>query len=525
MMNAASPRAAVPARPADPAPVCLGRFSLVSTAIALTAVVASVQFVVARGFGDPDGYYHVAMAELFGKGASGPTFPWLPYTVLGEHFSDQHFLYHGLLNLFLRVPHGAQWSVVAVFVAMLVVLARLLRDMGVPRVPLWLAVFTLGSSEVLFRMNLVRPSLLGVFLVTMTVAALYRGRLGWIFCLSVLFPLVYGGFIVLLLVVGVWDLVRMAYRASRFPSATGVCVLGLGLGIALHPHPFEYLRYLYLQLLVASVGSPEVMNAGIEWQPYGLAAFVKTNMLMLVVWAIGIVVFIAEYTRRDQDRLTPWVGTWLFVMSGLLCACALASRRFVEYWALFALLMSASVVAPSMRGVSVGTVWAGARTRRSAAVRGVVIVGLAVFLAGWNLDTVFAYYSAIPRYDMFQGAAQWLGSHADAKQIVFNTQWQQFPSLFLWNRDNVYIAGLDPRFLSARDPRRYWLWRQVADDRVMTMPPQELHRIVRGEFGAGFVVVELGRSARLLELLDSPAGEQHFEKVFEDRNVAVYRVR
>jgi hypothetical protein len=39
------------------------------------------------------------------------------------------------------------------------------------------------------------------------------------------------------------------------------------------------------------------------------------------------------------------------------------------------------------------------------------------------------------------------------------------------------------------------------------------------------VVVELGRSARLLELLDSPEGEQHFEKVFEDRSVAVYRAR
>jgi len=525
MMSASPLREAAPARPADPAPVHLGRFSLVSTAIALTAVVASVQFVVARGFGDPDGYYHVAMAELFGQGASGPVFPWLPYTLLGEHFSDQHFLYHGLLNLFLRVPRGAQWSVVAVFVAMLVVLARLLRDMGVPRVPLWLAVFTLGSSELLFRMNLVRPSLLGVLLVTMVVAALYRGRLGWIFCLSVLFPLVYGGFIVLLLVVGVWELVRMVYRASRFPSATGLCVLGLGLGIALHPHPWEYLLYLHGQLLVASVGSPEVMNAGIEWRPYGLAAFVKTNMLMLVVWAIGIVVFIAAGTRRDEDRLTPWVGTWLFVMSGVLCACALASRRFVEYWALFALLMSASVLAPSMRGVPVRAVWAGARTRRSAAVRGVVIVGVAVFLAGWNLDTVFAHYSATPRYDMFQGASQWLGSHAGAKQIVFNTQWEQFPSLFLWNRNSAYIAGLDSRFLSARDPRRYWLWRQVADDRVMTMPPQELRRIVRDEFGARFMVVELGRSPRLLELLDSPEGKQHFEKVFDDRGVTVYRVQ
>jgi hypothetical protein len=502
-----------------------GRISLLSSVVALTALVGCVQFVVARGFGDPDGYYHIAMAELFSKTASGPNFPWLPHTLLGQHFSDQHYLYHGLLNLFLRVPHGAQWSVVAVFFGMLAGLAHLLRDMGTPLVPLWLALFTLGSSEALFRMNLVRPSLLGVLLVTAVVAALYRRRLGWMFCLSVVFPLVYGGFIVLPLVVGVWELVRMALRASRFPSATVLCLLGLSLGVALHPHPWEYVRHLYTQVVFASLSSPDLLNAGIEWRPYGVLPFVRTNMLTLAVWVIGAAVFVAEAAGRGRGQSTPFVSTWLLVMSAVLFACTLISRRFVEYWALFALLMSARVLAPHLGRMPLSDARSMARSHWQVTVSGAVAACATVFLAGWNLDTVFAHYSAAPRYGLFQGASQWLGSHAGESPIVFNTQWEQFPSLFLWNRDSAYIAGLDPRFLSARDPLRYWLWRQVADDRVTAMPPRELHRIVRDEFGASYVVIERVRSPRLLELLDTPGGEQYFVKEFEDRDVLVYRAR
>src|SRR5262249_25488742 len=123
----------------------------------------------------------------------------------------------------------------------------------------------------------------------------------------------------------------------------------------------------------------------------------------------------------------------------------------------------------------------------------------------------------------FKGAGQWLRSHARGNQIVFNTQWEEFPSLFLWNRDSAYVAGLDPRFLSARDPQWYGRWRQVADDRVEAMPPRELHRLVRIEFGASYVVIERVRSLHLLELLDTLEGQQYFTKVFEDREVLIYR--
>jgi hypothetical protein len=425
----------------------------------------------------------------------------------------------------LRVPHGAQWSVVAVFLATLAALASLVRAMGVPLVPLWLALFTLGSSEFLYRMNLVRPSLLAVLLVTATVLALYRRRLVWVFCISLVSPLVYGGFFVLPFVVGVWDLVRIGSRHAGFPWATALCLAGASVGVVLHPHPWEYLRYLYTQVFLASVGSPDTLNAGMEWRRYGVVLFIQTNVLVLAVWVIGLAAYVAEARGWARGRSGSQVGTWLLVLSALFCAGTLMSRRFVEYWVLFALLMSACVLAPYLRREPWSAVRTMASLHRPVAVAGAVAVCAAIFVGGSNLDTVFGYYRTAPAYGLFERAGRWLRGHAGAKEIVFNTQWEQFPSLFLWNPESAYIAGLDPRFLSASDPRRYWLWRQVANDRVAAMPPLELHRVVREEFGAGYLVIERVRNPRLLELLDSPEGAKFFRKKFEDMETLVYRAR
>src|SRR5262245_41075447 len=159
----------------------------------------------------------------------------------------------------------------------------------------------------------------------------------------------------------------MTFRASTFPRATVFCLMGLGLGIAVHPHPWEYLRYLYGQVFLASVGSSEALNAGIEWRPYGVVPFLRTNMLLLVVWVIAIVRFVAEVAGRGWNRATLEVSTWLLVMSTVFWACALLSRRFVEYWALFALLMSAWVLGPSLRRSPLGALWVRVRARRSVA--------------------------------------------------------------------------------------------------------------------------------------------------------------
>jgi hypothetical protein len=52
-------------------------------------------------FADPDSFYHVKMALLMRDQGTIHNFPWLGLTTLGQHYTDQHYLYHVLLIPFV----------------------------------------------------------------------------------------------------------------------------------------------------------------------------------------------------------------------------------------------------------------------------------------------------------------------------------------------------------------------------------------------------------------------------------------
>ena len=52
-------------------------------------------------FADPDSFYHAKMALLIRDQGIVHQFPWLNLTTLGQHYTDQHFLYHVLLIPFV----------------------------------------------------------------------------------------------------------------------------------------------------------------------------------------------------------------------------------------------------------------------------------------------------------------------------------------------------------------------------------------------------------------------------------------
>ncbi len=53
-----------------------------------------VYLTSAPTFADPDSFYHVKIAEFITQGRDYRQFSWLPFTVLNDYYTDQHFLYH-----------------------------------------------------------------------------------------------------------------------------------------------------------------------------------------------------------------------------------------------------------------------------------------------------------------------------------------------------------------------------------------------------------------------------------------------
>ena len=55
-----------------------------------------------------------------------------------------------------------------------------------------------------------------------------------------------------------------------------------------------------------------------------------------------------------------------------------------------------------------------------------------------------------PRDYYAQGAA-WMRTNIPAGQIVFNTDWDDFPRLFYFDSSHAYVSGLDPTYLLDRN--------------------------------------------------------------------------
>jgi hypothetical protein len=56
-----------------------------------------------NSYGDPDGFFHVQMAVFLSQGKLLKQMPWMQFTTLTQHFTDQHFLYHLALVPFVKL--------------------------------------------------------------------------------------------------------------------------------------------------------------------------------------------------------------------------------------------------------------------------------------------------------------------------------------------------------------------------------------------------------------------------------------
>ena len=62
-----------------------------------------------------------------------------------------------------------------------------------------------------------------------------------------------------------------------------------------------------------------------------------------------------------------------------------------------------------------------------------------------------------------RGASAWLADHTPAGSLIFNADWVEFPELFYYNQRNVYVTGLDPRYLYDSQPDLWKVYDSITE--------------------------------------------------------------
>ncbi len=113
------------------------------------------------------------------------------------------------------------------------------------------------------------------------------------------------------------------------------------------------------------------------------------------------------------------------------------------------------------------------------------------------------------------GGAEWLAANTPQGSLVFQTDWDDFPTLFFYNTHNAYTVGLDPTYLELADPARYALWVDLTRGRGL-----DLSDAIVKYFGARYVVSDLKHKA----FLQRAESDGQMREVYRDFDSVVFQI-
>ena len=478
------------------------------------ALFAAVQWATPAIVGN-DGYYHVKMAYLMREEGLTPAFEALPNTILNaEAYYDHHLLFHLFLAPFAGVDpavdggaaltRGAKIATVILPALAVVSVWWLLRGQRVPGAAVWALGLFAVSEAFLYRMSMARAQSGAVIFLALALHWLLTGRHKWLAPLGFLFVWFYNAFPLLLVIAGVYVVAvfllerRVAWPALAYP------LIGIALGILINPYFPQNVTFIAGHLL-PKVGESAV-PVGNEWSPYETWTLVENSGVALAAVLLGT---LALGWRRERIDLATLVGLGLVGVFGLM---VFRSRRFVEYFPVFALIFLAFASAPLLRELwAQARAWPGARRWAVGGLAGLVLAGL-VYI---SVSDARALVAGSRPADHYAGAMLHLRSVAPDGVTIFQTDWDDFTRQFFYFDDARYINGLDPTFMQLHDPALYEEWVDITRGRV-----DDPGATIRDRFGAQFVFSDADHEA----FLDAAAGDPALREIYRDAHAVVFAV-
>jgi hypothetical protein len=466
-------------------------------ALALGGLFGLVQWAAPGLIGGDDGYYHLKLAALM-RGDLVPQFTWLPLTILSpERFVDHHWLFHILLMPFASgdLVVAGQVAAAVFATAALAAAGWVLRRQAVPGAGLWALGMFAASSAFVYRLSMPRAQSLSLLWLILAVQLLLERRERWLIVLGLTYVWLYDAFPLLLVVAGLYVAAARLIEGRWRWGALGYSALGITLGLLINPY-FPHNLIFILHHLSAKL-DPTSIPVGSEWYPYTTAVLLKNSGLSLAALIAGAA---ALGWHKGRLSLAGGLALGLSLAFGVMM---FQSRRFVEYFPPFAVMFCAFAWQPLLQNQQLDR-W----------LRALAGVGLAAALAATTL-AARAAVSNDPPAGRMAGAAEWLAAHTPQGSLVFQTDWDDFPTLFFYNTHNAYTVGLDPTYLELADPARYALWVDLTQGRGL-----DLSAAIVKHFGAHYIVSDLKHTA----FLRRAAADPHMQEVYRDSNSVVFAI-
>ena len=514
---------------------------LAVAAIAIGWIFWQLQFSTsAICCGDFDGYYHIKWSRMLWESLRNHSFPpaftWLPFTTLdAKHYVDHHLLFHFFqmpFTWFGNLRLGAKIS--ATIFASLAVFSCywLLVRYRIRYSLIWLLALLACSAPFLYRLNMAKAPPFAIIYLVIGIHLLFKKKYWPLLPLSFIFTETYDMFVLLILVVFIWTAV-IGWTERRFEWRPLVWVLfGTAAGLVINPYFPTNLRLFYEHLKIKLTPSNFSTKVGQEWYPYDSWEFFGNSVVACTAMLIGYLAFDPSDRKRAHHSL------FFLILATALMIMTARWRRIAEYWPPFAVMFSAFALQPWLEGMRSPLTQLSTdmldelqpfldrpqtATRESDELRelwrtiaiAVIAVCLSVVLF-FNLRATIKDIAGSDPHDYYRAGSEWMRANVAPQQIVFNTDWDDFPRLFYYDPSHVYVSGLDPTYLYDKDPALSKLYEDITLGEEEDPGP-----LIRDRFGARYVFTDNAHG----NFFDNAKRSGWFEIVYEDKQCTILHIR
>jgi len=249
--------------------------------------------------------------------------------------------------------------------------------------------------------------------------------------------------------------------------------------------------------------------------------------------------FVGYVSFDPTDRKRAHHSLFFLVFATLLMIMTARWKRIVEYWPPFAVMFAAFALHPWLEGArSTFTrlpadmlnelqpfldLAEAAPPTRDADLKelfGTLAVGFVALLLGvvlfFNLRATTKDIASSEPHAFYKAGAEWMRDNLPPGQLVFNTDWDDFPRLFYYDPSHSYITGLDPTYLYDKDPALSKLY-----DRITLGKEEDPGPLIRDRFGARYVFTDNQHE----DFFDNAQASGWFQVVYEDKDCTVLWIR
>ena len=511
-------------------------------AIAIALLFYFLQFSTsAICCGDYDGYYHIKWSRTLWEGirarAFPPDFPWLPLTTLNpKQYVDHHLLFHIMQMPFAASSDprlGAKIGTVVFATIGLLSCYWLLIYFRIRYVLVWLVALLACSVPFIFRLNMAKAPPFALLYLVIAICLFFKKKYWPLLPLALIFTWTYDLFVLLLMATAFWVIV-IAWTELRFEWRPLVWViLGCAAGMVINPYFPENFHQLYEHIQIKVTAGDFNTKVGGEWYPYNSWEFLGNSAVACIAMLVGYVMFEPSERRRAHYPM------FFLLFSTALMIMTARWKRIAEYWPPFAIMFSAFSLQPWLQGFrpyltrlppdvleelkpfldrqgeikeEKGSDWRDwARTIAAAIVA--ITLGIILF---FNLRQAAEEIGTSKPHDHYQRGAAWMQANIPPGELIFNTDWDDFPRLFYYDPTHRYVSGLDPSYLYDKDPKLSRLYDSIGQGEEEDPGP-----LIRDRFGARYVFTDNSHH----EFFDHARLSGWFDIIYEDRDCTIMYIR